>query len=74
MHCVALQEYSKLQAEERAKAAAQAAADNAPISAKIESTGGPYTYKQLTAEKEFRPDDVDPVRTGLLLARLNFLI
>ena len=31
----------------------------APISTKVESTGGPYTLKQLTCAAEFLPDDVD---------------
>jgi len=38
------------------KAADEAA--NAPISEKIPSTGGPYTLKQLTCDKEFLPDDI----------------
>merc|ERR1712083_555087 len=45
---------------------------NAPISAKIESTGGPYTLKQLTCKKEFRPDDIDPKNLEQSLADDEF--
>lgn len=45
----------KQKAEKEAKEAL-----NAPIKEKVASTGGPYTYKQLTCLMEFRPDDVDP--------------
>lgn len=53
------EEYAKLQAEQRAKEQEELAAANAPISEKVASTGGPYTYKQLTCDEQFRPDDVD---------------
>merc|ERR1712165_129115 len=56
-------------AEEYAKAEQLA---NAPISAKIESTGGPYTLKQLTCKKEFRPDDIDPKNLEQSLADDEF--
>merc|ERR1712226_487338 len=39
-----------------------------PISEKVESTGGPYTLKQLTCAAEFRPDDIDPKNRPLSLA------
>jgi len=49
-------EKRRKEAEEKRKAEALA---KAPISEKVESTGGPYTLKQLTCAPEFRPDDVD---------------
>lgn len=52
-------EYAKLQKEKRAKEEEEKKAANAPITEKVPSTGGPYTYKQLTCNKEFMPDDVD---------------
>jgi len=52
-------EWAKNQKELREKEAEAAAAANAPITEKVSSTGGPYTYKQLTCAAEFRPDDVD---------------
>jgi len=52
------EEFLVQQTAARKKAEEEAALTNAPISAKIESTGGPYTYKQLTCAKEFFPDDV----------------
>lgn len=55
----------KKQAEEEAKA-------NAPISSKIESTGGPYTYKQLTAPREFWPDDVELAKRETYLSDEEF--
>jgi hypothetical protein len=51
--------YQEQEAAKRAEAAAAAAAANAPITAKVESTGGPYTLKQLTCAKDFLPDDLD---------------
>jgi len=48
----------KLAAEQKAKQDAEKE-KNKPISEKIASTGGPYTYKQLICTKKFRPDDVD---------------
>lgn len=54
-----VEEYRAIQDAERKKKAEADAIANAPISAKIESTGGPYTYKQLTALKEYLPDDLD---------------
>lgn len=51
--------WKTMQAEARAKKEAEEAAANAPISEKVASTGGPYSYKQLTCDVEFRPDDVD---------------
>lgn len=53
------EEFLAQQEEARKKAAEEEALNNAPISAKIESTGGPYTYKQLTSDREFWPDDVE---------------
>jgi len=52
-------EYAKEQAEKKKKEKEEKEAANAPISEKVESTGGPYTYKQLTCKEKFRPDDVD---------------
>jgi len=51
-----LREKRAKELEEKKKAEAEA---NKPIDSKIESTGGPYTMKQLTCKKEFLPDDVD---------------
>lgn len=65
-------EYLAMQEEARKKAAEEAAAANAPISAKIASTGGPYTYKQLTSDREFWPDDVDLKNREALLADDEF--
>merc|ERR1712038_1074161 len=64
-----MQKKKKLEAEEKKKAEQLA---NAPISAKIESTGGPYTLKQLTCKKEFRPDDIDPKNLEQSLADDEF--
>lgn len=44
---------------ERKKRQEEEAAKNAPITEKVPSTGGPYTYKQLTCLIKFLPDDVD---------------
>lgn len=54
-------ESARLEAAAQKRAEAKAAEElaNAPISEKIESTGGPYTLKQLTCKPAFRPDDVD---------------
>lgn len=55
------------------KAAAEAEAlANAPITEKVESTGGPYTYKELTCDAQFRPDDVDPKNRELSLNDAEF--
>eukprot|EP00462_Mataza_sp_D1_P000601 CAMPEP_0175092606 /NCGR_PEP_ID=MMETSP0086_2-20121207/2554_1 /TAXON_ID=136419 /ORGANISM="Unknown Unknown, Strain D1" /LENGTH=273 /DNA_ID=CAMNT_0016365483 /DNA_START=21 /DNA_END=842 /DNA_ORIENTATION=- len=52
-------EYAAMMKEKRLKEEEESKAANAPISEKVASTGGPYTYKQLTCAAEFRPDDVD---------------
>lgn len=53
------EEYAAMkEAERKAKAEAEEKA-NAPITEKVESTGGPYSYKQLTCDRELQPDDVD---------------
>jgi len=51
--------------EEKKKEAALA---KAPISSKIESTGGPYTLKQLQCDPKYRPDDVPAGERHLFLA------
>jgi hypothetical protein len=48
---------AQLAAERKAKAEAEAQA-KLPVTEKVESTGGPYTYKQLTCDLKFRPDDI----------------
>jgi len=68
-----VEEYKAQQEELRIKREAELAAANAPISAKIESTGGPYTLKQLTCAKEFLPDDVDPTKKEIYLSDADFL-
>lgn len=62
---------AKQDAERKAKEEAEAKA-NAPISAKVASTGGPYTYKQLTCAVEFRPDDVDISKRPSYLSDAEF--
>lgn len=52
------EEWTKEQAEKKKLAKEEEAKKNAPITEKVESTGGPYTYKQLTCAAKFRPDDV----------------
>ncbi len=52
-------EWAKKEQARREEEAVSAAKANAPITSKVESTGGPYTYKQLTCAAEFRPDDVE---------------
>jgi hypothetical protein len=52
-------EWAQISRDRRATVALEVAAANAPITAKIESTGGPYTMKELTAPRAFWPDDVD---------------
>jgi len=52
------EEQKALQEAERKKKAEEEAELKKPISAKIESTGGPYTLKQLTSKKAYWPDDV----------------
>lgn len=59
--------------DEKRKAEADAeAALSAPISEKIASTGGPYTLKQLTANKEFLPDDIDSAQLQNSLSDADF--
>jgi len=45
---------------------------NAPVSAKVESTGGPYTLKQLTCKSEFLPDDIDKKKKETYLTDEEF--
>jgi len=52
------EEYMKVQEAARAEEASALALANAPISARVESTGGPYTMKQLTCKIDFLPEDV----------------
>jgi hypothetical protein len=52
-------EWAKLQVEKRKKEEEEKKAANAPITEKVPSTGGPYTLKQLTCQKEFLPDDIE---------------
>lgn len=59
--------YLAQQEEEKAAKKAAESAANAPITAKIASTGGPYTYKELTCAAEFRPDDVDQANREMSL-------
>lgn len=66
-------EWAKQQKLKREQEAAEAAAANAPITAKVPSTGGPYTYKQLTCAAEFRPDDVDVMDRPKFLADDEFV-
>jgi hypothetical protein len=68
-----VEEYKLQQEELRLKKEAEFAAANAPISAKIESTGGPYTLKQLTCAKEFLADDVDVSKKEIYLSDAEFL-
>lgn len=65
-------EYIQLQAKKRKEEAEAKAAANAPITAKVESTGGPYTYKQLTADAKYRPDDVDALKRESYLSDAEF--
>lgn len=67
------EEYKKQQDAARAAAAEKAAAENAPISAKIPSTGGPYTLKQLTSDREYWPDDVELSKRETYLSDEDFL-
>jgi len=60
------QKEKRRQAAEEKKKAEELA--RKPISEKVESTGGPYTLKQLTCAAEFRPDDIDPKNRQLSLA------
>jgi DNA-binding transcriptional regulator YiaG len=67
-----VEEYRAQQiAAREAKAKAEAEA-NAPISAEVESTGGPYTYKQLTCDRKFQPADVDRSRRETYLSDEEF--
>jgi len=54
------EEFAKQKEAERAAKREAEAKRNAPITTKVESTGGPYSYKQLTCLIDLRPDDVDP--------------
>jgi len=67
------EEYKAQQEAVRLKQEAERVAANAPIAAKIESTGGPYTLKQLTCAKEFLPDDVDASKKETYLSDEEFL-
>jgi len=62
----------KLEAELKEREEAQKKL-NAPISEKVASTGGPYTYKQLTCTKKFQPDDVDAKNRETFLNDEEFL-
>lgn len=66
-------EWAKKQKLKREQEAAEAVAANAPITSKVPSTGGPYTYKQLTCPAEFRPDDVDVMDRPKFLADDEFV-
>lgn len=68
-----VEEYKAVQEELRLKKEAELAAANAPIAAKIESTGGPYTLKQLTCPKEYLADDVDTSKKETYLSDAEFL-
>jgi hypothetical protein len=65
-------EYAALKRAERKAAEEKAAAANAPITAPVENTGGPYTYKQLTCDAKFRPTDVDTGKKETFLADEEF--
>lgn len=68
-----VEEYKAQQEEIRLKKETELAAARAPISAKIESTGGPYSLKQLTCAKEFLPDDLDVSKKETYLSDEEFL-
>jgi hypothetical protein len=53
------EEYAAKQAAEREKKKEEAKLADVAITTKIESTGGPYTLKQLTVAKDLLPDDID---------------
>jgi len=55
--------------EEKKKAEDEA---NKPIDSKIESTGGPYTLKQLSCQKQYLPDDVDTNKKETYLSDEEF--
>lgn len=67
------EEWAKKEKAKREAEAAELAKANAPISSKVESTGGPYTYKQLTCAAEFRPDDVEVTDRPKYLADDEFV-
>lgn len=67
------EEYKAQQEELRLKKEAELAAAKAPISAKIESTGGPYSLKQLTCAKEYLPSDVDVSKKETYLSDEEFV-
>eukprot|EP00479_Gromia_sphaerica_P009401 TRINITY_DN394_c0_g1_i3.p2 TRINITY_DN394_c0_g1~~TRINITY_DN394_c0_g1_i3.p2 ORF type:complete len:152 (-),score=39.62 TRINITY_DN394_c0_g1_i3:147-602(-) len=46
--------------------------EKAPVSEKVDATGGPYTYKQLTCLIEFQPDDIDKKRKNNIFQTMNF--
>lgn len=53
------EEYAAQQKKLREEKAAAEAEAKKPISEKVESTGGPYTVKQLTCQIKYLPDDID---------------
>lgn len=65
-------EYAKEQEELRKKQKEDEEKANAPISEKVESTGGPYTLKQLICNVKYRPDDVDTKKRETYLSDDEF--
>jgi hypothetical protein len=53
------EEYATKQAAERERKKEEAKLLDVAITSKIESTGGPYTLKQLSVAKDLLPDDID---------------
>jgi hypothetical protein len=66
------EEYAEAQQKARDEKKASAAAANAPVTAKVASTGGPYSLKQLSCDKKFRPDDIDEGNRELSLGDEEF--
>jgi hypothetical protein len=65
-------EWMAVSRERRETRIAEEQKANAPITEKIPSTGGPYTYKQLSAPRAFWPDDVELKKRETYLSDTDF--
>lgn len=66
------EEYRAQQAKLREEKEAAEAEAKKPISEKVESTGGPYTVKQLTCQIKFLPDDIEKNKKETYLSDEDF--
>jgi len=66
------EEYAAAQKKKREEKAAEEAEAKKPIDSVVESTGGPYTLKQLTCKIVFLPEDIDKNKKETYLSDEDF--